>query len=93
MVINDPAALINAVVCTVIVVVLMFYQRGDSRHRPAISLLAYIIVLVYATVLFRYLFSLYQQSHWLVVLVNVLICVLILRSRGNVARLLDVLRR
>ena len=93
MVINDPAALINAVVCTVIVVVLMFYQRGDSRHRPAISLLAYIIVLVYATVPFRYLFGLYQQSHWLVVLVNVLICVLILRSRGNVARLLDVLRR
>ena len=93
MVINDPAALINAVVCTVIVVVLMFYQRGDSRHRPAISLLAYIIVLVYATVPFRYLFGLYQQSHWLVVLVNVLICALILRSRGNVARLLDVLRR
>lgn len=93
MVINDPAALVNSVVCTVIVVVLMFYQRGDSRHRPAISLLAYIIVLVYATVPFRYLFGLYQQSHWLVVLVNLLICLWVMRVKGNMARLIDMLHR
>lgn len=93
MVINDPAALVNAVVCTVIVVVLMFYQRGDSRHRPAISLLAYIIVLVYATVPFRYVFGLYQQSHWLVVLVNLLICLWVMRVKGNMARLIDLLHR
>jgi lipopolysaccharide export LptBFGC system permease protein LptF len=41
MVINDPAALANAVICAVIVCALMFYQRRGARHRPGISILAY----------------------------------------------------
>ncbi|PLM98527.1 phage holin family protein, partial [Klebsiella pneumoniae] len=32
--VNDPSALVNALTCTVIVLALMFYQRGGSRHRP-----------------------------------------------------------
>ncbi|PWV99563.1 phage holin family protein [Mangrovibacter plantisponsor] len=93
MTISEPAALVNAVICGVIVLVLMFYQRGDARHRPLISLLAYIIVLVYASVPFRFVFGLYHQSHWLVVLANILICVIILRVRGNVAQLIKLLHK
>ncbi|MFW8265235.1 phage holin family protein, partial [Klebsiella pneumoniae] len=29
--VNDPSALANAVICAVIVLALMFYQRGGSR--------------------------------------------------------------
>ena len=50
-------------------------------------------MLEYATVLFRYLFSLYQHSHWLVGLVNLLICLWVWRVKGNMARLIDVLHR
>jgi len=92
MIISDPMALVNAVVCAVIVLVLMFYRREGARHRPIISVLAYLIVLVYASVPFRYLFGLYDTSHWLVVVVNLTICAAILRSRGNVARIIDALR-
>ncbi|MDJ4950761.1 phage holin family protein, partial [Salmonella enterica] len=70
MVTSDPSAMVNAGICAVIVLVLMFYQREGARHRPAISLLAYFVVLVYASVPFRYLFGLYQESHWMVVIVN-----------------------
>ncbi|HDY7410164.1 TPA: phage holin family protein, partial [Klebsiella pneumoniae] len=49
MVINDPAALANAVICAVIVCALMFYQRRGARHRPGISILAYLLVLIYAS--------------------------------------------
>ncbi|HAZ8272816.1 TPA: phage holin family protein [Citrobacter koseri] len=89
---NDPSAFFNALICGVIVVALMFYQRGGARHRPLISLMAYFTVLVYASVPFRYLFGLYQESHWMVVIVNLIICAAVLRSRGNVARLIDTLR-
>ncbi|MDM2972756.1 MULTISPECIES: phage holin family protein [Citrobacter] len=89
---NDPSAFFNALICGVIVVALMFYQRGGARHRPLISLVAYFTVLVYASVPFRYLFGLYQESHWMVVIVNLIICAAVLRSRGNVARLIDTLR-
>lgn len=60
MVTSDPSAMVNAGICAVIVLVLMFYQREGARHRPAISLLAYFVVLVYASVPFRYLFGLYR---------------------------------
>lgn len=92
MVTSDPSAMVNAGICAVIVLVLMFYQREGVRHRPAISLLAYFVVLVYASVPFRYLFGLYQESHWMVVIVNLLICAAVLWARGNVARLVDTLR-
>jgi hypothetical protein len=81
----------NAIVCGVIVLALMFYQRGGG-HRPMISLMAYFTVLVYASVPFRYLFGLYHESHWVVVLANILICAAVLWARGNVARLVDALR-
>ena len=84
--VNDPSALANAVICAVIVLALMFYQRGGSRHRPGISVLAY------ASIPFRFLFGLYESSHWLVVLANILICGAVLWFRGNVARLVDALR-
>ncbi|EKA2133018.1 phage holin family protein [Citrobacter freundii] len=93
MVASDPVAVINAVICSVIVVVLMFYQRTGSRHRPLISLLAYFVVLVYASIPFRYLFGLYQESHWMVVIVNLLICAAVLWARGNVARLVDAVHK
>ncbi|MBL5937774.1 phage holin family protein [Enterobacter asburiae] len=92
MVTSDPSAMANAIISAVIVIALMFYQRGGSRHRPLISLMAYFTVLVYASVPFRYLFGLYHESHWFVVLVNVLICAAVLWARGNVARIIDVLR-
>ena len=93
MVTSDPSAMVNALICGVIVISLMFYQRGGARHRPLISLMAYFTVLVYASIPFRYLFGLYHESHWFVVLVNILICAAVLWARGNVARLLDALRK
>ncbi|EBV2051164.1 phage holin family protein, partial [Salmonella enterica subsp. enterica serovar Java] len=37
---NDPTATINALLCACVVITLMFYRRGDSRHRPWVSRLA-----------------------------------------------------
>ncbi|WP_261877663.1 phage holin family protein [Pectobacterium carotovorum] len=85
------ATLVNVIICAVIVVLLMFYRKNGARHRPLISWLAYLLVLVYASVPFRYLFG-YYDANWLVVIVNLIICVAMLRARGNVARLIDALR-
>ncbi|MEC5643514.1 phage holin family protein [Citrobacter koseri] len=91
--VSDPTALLNSITCAVIVLVLMFYQRDGARHRPIVSLLAYFTVLVYASIPFRYLFGLYQESHWMVVIINILICAAVLWARGNVARLINILQK
>lgn len=62
MVANDPSAVLNSVICGVIVIVLMFYRRGDATHRPLISLLAYVMVLVYASVPYLPRISLDQRK-------------------------------
>ena len=90
--VSNPLALANVIICTVIVVLLMFYRRNGARHRPVVSRLAYMIVLAYAIIPFRYLFGDYHDAHWLVVLVNLVICAAVLRARGNVARLIDAVR-
>lgn len=92
MIINNLAALVNIIICTVIALTLMLYQRSGARHRPGISFIAYLIVLGYASIPLRSIYGLYQESHWLVVLVNVLICAAVLKVRGNVAKLIDIWR-
>lgn len=88
----DPSAFFNAFICAAIVIVLMFYQRYGARHRPFISVLAYITVLVYAAIPLQFIFGLYRDSSWLVVVANILIFAAILKVRGNMARLVDRLR-
>lgn len=89
---GELTAFFNALVCAIIVVVLMFYQRHGARHRPFISFLAYVTVLVYAVIPLQFIFGIYRDSSWLVVLANVLICAAVLKVRGNMARLVDHLR-
>ncbi|HEM6694654.1 phage holin family protein [Citrobacter koseri] len=91
--VSDPTALLNSITCAVIVLVLMFYQRRGARHRPFISFLAYLTVLVYAVIPLKFIFGLYHESHWFVVLVNILICAAVLWARGNVARLINILQK
>lgn len=47
---NDPTATINALLCACVVITLMFYRRGDSRHRPWVSRLAWLITVTYSAV-------------------------------------------
>ncbi|AKL04883.1 MULTISPECIES: phage holin family protein [Klebsiella] len=87
---NELPALINAIVCALITLNLMFYRRACyRRHRPWISYTAYLLVLTYASIPFRYLFGLYESTHWLVVSVNFFILITVFLVRGNIAHLID----
>ncbi len=57
MTVDEIFALLNALICSLIVIALMFYQREDARHRPAISVLAYLMVLIWASVPLRFLLA------------------------------------
>nr|WP_276514373.1 phage holin family protein [Enterobacter hormaechei] len=50
--------------CTGVVITLMFYRRGDSRHRPWISRLAWLITVTYSAVPLAYLCGIYPHSSW-----------------------------
>lgn len=62
MVTNDPLVVTNVVACAAIVLRLMMFRKPGGRHNPWASWLAYLIILAYASVPFRYLFDSYTVS-------------------------------
>ena len=92
MVLNDPAATINALLCAGVVITLMFYRRGDSRHRPWISRLAWLITVTYSAVPLAYLCGIYPHSSWATIAANIIFLSVLVAVKGNVARLVDHLR-
>ncbi|WP_045443221.1 phage holin family protein [Citrobacter sp. S-77] len=84
--------LLNVALCTVIVLALFFYRRKDSTHKPLVSWLAWALMLVYAVAPLSYLCGRPLPGNWAVVLVNLLFCVLVVWARGNVSKILSLLR-
>lgn len=92
MVLNDPSATINALICAGVVITLMFYRRGESRHRKWVSRLAWLITVIFSSVPFAYLCGIYPHASWLTISANLIILAALVYVRGNVARLVDTLR-
>ncbi|KGT87229.1 holin [Erwinia typographi] len=92
MVISDPLVLTNVITCSAIVLRLMSFRKPGGQHNPWASWLAYLIILAYASVPFRYFFDFYVHAHWASVTINLIICAAVFRARGNVARLFHSLR-
>lgn len=92
MVLNDPTATLNALICAGVVVTLMFYRRGESRHRPWVSRLAWLITVTYSAVPLAYLCGIYPHSSWSSIGANIIFLSVLVAVKGNVARLVDHLR-
>lgn len=92
MVTSDPLVLTNVVTSTAIVLRLMMFRKPGGRHNWWASWLAYLIILAYASVPFRFMFDFYFHVHWATVLMNIIICAAVFAARGNVARIFHVLR-
>lgn len=92
MALNDLTATFNALVCAGVVITLMFYRRGKSLHRPWVSRLAWLITVLYSTVPLAYLCGEYPESSLTVIVANIIFLFVVLAVRGNVARLVDLLR-
>ena len=92
MVLNDPLVITNVITATAIALRLMMFRKPGAHHQGWASWLAYVIVLAYASVPFRFLFDHYNQASWASVLINLIFCAAVFRARGNMALIFAVLR-
>ncbi|MFL7208627.1 phage holin family protein [Escherichia coli] len=90
---SNLPGLLNVALCTVIVLTLFFYRRRDSRHKPLMSWLAWLLMLLYAYAPLSYLCGRPLAANWLAVGLNLLFCVLVIRARGNVSKIFVLRRR
>ncbi|UMS01463.1 phage holin family protein [Escherichia coli] len=89
---SNLLVLLNVALCTVIVLTLFFYRRKDSRHKPLMSLLAWLLMTVYALEPLSYLCGHPLATNWLSVGFNLLLCALVIRARGNVTKIFSFRR-
>ncbi|EOW6510849.1 phage holin family protein [Cronobacter malonaticus] len=90
--VSSVAADVNAAVCTVIVVAFLLYRRNGAAHKPRIAWATYWVMLCYCIVPLAWIFNLYEWSSWFVVALNVAFCAIVLYRRGNMSKILSLLR-
>ncbi|WP_038635295.1 phage holin family protein [Yersinia rochesterensis] len=87
---NEILLIINAITCAVISARLILFQRDGSRHRWWGGWIAYLIIVVSASVPIRTFFGFYVSADWSEILLNITLCVAVIRTRGNVMQLFKV---
>ncbi|MGY2800345.1 uncharacterized membrane protein (DUF2068 family) [Ewingella americana] len=92
MVLNDPLVISNVVLCSLVVIRLCFFRKNGATHRRWAAWLAYLLILIYGHVPLRFLFDHYDGTRWAILLLNLVICIAIFAVRGNVAKIIKVLR-
>lgn len=89
----DLLQMINALLCGVIVLRLLTYRRGNATHKPAASWLAYGIIVICASVPIRVTYGYHVSTDWADLLIKVLLCGAVLKTRGNVMQLFTIANR
>lgn len=92
MILSDPTSTINAMLCAGVVISLMFYRRGNSRLRPWVSRLAWLLTVIYSAIPLAYLCGVYPYSSWATIGANIIFLYELMIVRGNIARLINISR-
>lgn len=79
---------INAIVCFLIVIRLLTFRRGKSRHRPVAAWFAYVLIVACAAVFLRIVTGSYHKADWAETLINVVMCASLFAAKGNVMHLI-----
>lgn len=78
----------NAIICAVTSLRLITFRRAMAAHNRLTSVIAYVLVVATGSVTIRVITGEYFYTDWTEVLINLLLCIAVLRVRGNVGRLL-----
>ncbi|GAA3911762.1 phage holin family protein [Gibbsiella dentisursi] len=78
----------NAMICAAASLRLLTFRRGKSRHNRPIAFISWLLTVATGAVTIRVLTGEYFYTDWTEVLINLLLCAAIFRSRGNVGKLL-----
>nr|WP_255519149.1 phage holin family protein [Serratia sp. ASV30] len=85
--VNEYLLTINAIVCGATAFRLMAYRRNGATHRPMVTVFAWLLIVASASVTIRTLTGDYHVANWSETLINVALCIAVVRARGNVMRI------
>lgn len=86
--INDYLSVINAVVCGLISLRLITFDKTGLNHRPFMSFIAYVIIVATGSVPIRMITGDPVQQDISQTLLNIIMCIALFAMKGNVATFL-----
>lgn len=93
MVTHDPETLINAVICAVTFIRLFLFRRDGAEYVRWGAYLAWGLMFATGSVVLRILMGTYEgTTDPAELFINIVLCLLVLRARGNVVQLFKVRR-
>ncbi|MGP3589974.1 phage holin family protein [Vagococcus sp. WN89Y] len=87
--INNISSSINAFICAMNFIVLIVSRQVSEVYRRV----AYILALSYAVIPLRYLYGVYLNSNWFIILLNSVFCIVMIIYRGNLAMPVSKVRK
>lgn len=79
--------ILNSVICLLIVIRIVLFERQASQHRPLISIAAYIIAVAAGVELLQAIMGFATTPSISSLILNTLLCAALYSVRGNVAEL------
>lgn len=92
MISHDCLQILNSVISIVIVGRLLAFRRDGATHRPIAGWIAYLTIVACASVPIRTLLGYFVFVDWSDILIKLLLCIAVLRTRGNVMQLFKISR-
>lgn len=77
----------QALLCALIALRLLFFQRDGAEHRPWAARLAYVLIVLAGTAVIGVLFARYAWAMLAQVGLNLILCAAVFAQRGNVVEL------
>lgn len=84
--------ILNAVICGGIAIRVLLFRREGSRHRWWGGWLAYLVIVVAASIPIRTFYGHYNTADWGDVILNGVFLAAMLKTRGNVVQIFKIAR-
>jgi len=82
----------NSVICGSIACRVLLFKRDGSQHRRWGGWLAYLLIVVSASIPIRTFYGHYTSADWSEVIINAILLAAVLKTRGNVVQIFKMSR-
>ncbi|EIQ2250103.1 phage holin family protein [Escherichia coli] len=92
MISHEVLLLINAIICAGIAVRVLLFRRDGARHRRWGGWLAYLLIVVAASVPIRTFYGYYISADWSEVILKAVFLAALIKTKGNVVQIFKMSR-
>ncbi|MEH4965218.1 phage holin family protein [Escherichia coli] len=84
--------LLNAVICGAIAMRVLLFRRDGSRHRRWGGWIAYLLIVVAASVPIRTFYGYYVSTDWSEIIIKAVLLAALIKTKGNVVQIFKITR-